>query len=96
MGSSSLLESPLLSPPTAPRKLLEEGCTVDGGLTGQRFIEEDFTPEKNFIVMKLVLRGFNANDDKVESATKPTHCTHCGQKKGRKADRFCGKCGYKI
>jgi hypothetical protein len=87
--------------PAPPDRKLEEGCTVDGGLTGQRFRLEDFDAEEDFLVMKLVLRGFKpeASDKLGVTSIKPkeeAYCTNCGQRKARKADHFCGKCGHKF
>lgn len=105
LGASSLLERlPLAEPtvaPATPDRKLEEGCTVDGGITGQSFRLEDFDAEEDFVSMKLVLRGFKpeAGDKVAVTSTKPKeeqYCTNCGQKKARKADHFCGKCGHKF
>jgi len=89
------------SPPVPDTRTLEEGCTVDGGITGQNFRLVSFNAEEDFVVMKLVLRGYKPEaGDKVGvtsiKAKEEQYCTNCGQKKGRKADKFCGKCGHQF
>jgi hypothetical protein len=88
------------APATTDRKL-EEGCTVDGGLTDQSFVDVHFDAEADFVTLMCVLRGYKPGpDDKVGVVSigpkQDEYCTNCGQKKGRKADRFCGKCGHKL
>jgi len=99
------LELPVTEPSVAPAvpdtRKLEEGCTVDGGITGQNFRLVSFNAEEDFVTMKLVLRGFKPEaGEKVATtsikAKEEEYCTNCGQKKGRKADKFCGKCGHKF
>ncbi len=80
------------------RKQLKEGCTVEGGASGQKFGKVDIDLETDFVALKLVLRGY-APDSQVEQvveAQDATHCTNCGAKRLRKSDKFCGSCGTKF
>lgn len=74
-------------------KPLQEGCTVEGGTTGQRFGSVWIDVEQDFVTLKLVLRG---NGDVQVAAQKSEYCVRCGSKRSRKSDKFCGQCGLKL
>ncbi len=78
------------------RKSLKEGCTVEGGTSGQTFSKTNIELETDYVAMKMVLRGY-APDSVVEVVnTDVSHCTNCGAKRLRKSDKFCGSCGTKM
>ncbi len=89
---------PNLSNPvgTASNMSFNEGCTIEGGSTGQTFREEWFDSESDFVTIRLVLKGIDNACPVVVSSSSEEYCTRCGARRARKADRFCGACGNKL
>lgn len=85
---------------------LREGCTVEGGASGQSFRTVSFDAESDFVVVRLILKGgepvveaqttATINTDVFPEGALPVYCTNCGGKKARSSDRFCGLCGHKF
>lgn len=77
-----------------------EGCTMEGGASGQRFTPVSLDLESDYVTLRLVLRGYvgEVPTQTVEATSRAatTHCTRCGAKRGRKTDRFCGQCGQRL
>jgi hypothetical protein len=87
------------APAATPPKLLE-GVTVEGGVTGQSFIQVDIDLETDYVTLRVVLKGFvpgagPASGQQTISITS-VYCTSCGAKKARETDRFCGQCGTRY
>jgi hypothetical protein len=72
---------------------MKEGVTVGGSASGQRFTTVCFDAESDFITLRLVLRGTN---EIVQPVEEVEYCPNCGTKRGRKSDKFCGKCGSRL
>ena len=87
-------------PLAAPSGPLAEGCTVDGGTSGQRFGSTWIDVETDSVTLRLVLRGYTPTPEQVAesafAAEPQKHCTGCGAKRHRKNDRFCGACGQRL
>lgn len=81
------------TPPAGPAPMTE-GVTVGGSVSGQRFTTVYFDAETDYVTLRLVLRGTNEVVQPVVEEAE--HCTNCGTKRGRKSDKFCGKCGSKL
>jgi len=76
---------------------LKEGVTVGGAASGQKFTTVYFDPENDYVTLKLVLRGSNEPVPQMAATSGDAeYCGNCGAKKGRKTDKFCGKCGTKL
>jgi len=69
----------------------QDGATVEGGHSGQSFqsVNEDIDPTP-FAVVKVRMKGLVHGEP-----MKPTYCTRCGSKLGRK-DKFCRNCGRRV
>lgn len=87
--------------PASP-PVLQEGCTVEGGSTGQSFRTVSFEAEADYVSLKVFLVGY-VSDKPLPTATleQPTteetkHCTNCGAKKAKKKAKFCHNCGTKY
>jgi hypothetical protein len=75
-----------------------DGCTVDGGQTGQSFTSSYCDTEETYTSIKLFLRGYNKKDKRFEgvSASKEVrYCPNCGAKPN-KTDNFCSICGKRL
>jgi len=81
------------TPPAGPAPMTE-GVTVGGSVSGQRFTTVYFDAETDYVTLRLVLRGTNEVVQPVVEEVE--YCPNCGTKRGRKSDKFCGKCGSKL
>lgn len=80
---------------------LQTGVTVEGNATGQQFTIESIDIEPNYQTIVVVLRGYNPDrTNPINTLPSPlqttTHCTHCGAKRLRVSDHFCGQCGTRL
>ena len=80
----------------------EAGVTVDAGFKGQTYRAVSIDLEDEFVLVKLLLRGFAGNvmeavAEEVASGTKRSghYCPNCGKKAKKKAN-FCGQCGHQF
>jgi hypothetical protein len=98
MPPPPLVEPPPAVPTPTAEPVVKEGVTVDGSFSSQTFRTVPFEAEDNYVTLRLVLRGYQATNatPSLTPGVEVDYCTNCGQKKGRKADRFCGKCGHKF
>ena len=94
------------SPASTKRSLeatdLEDGCTVEGNLTGQRFTSVYFEEEHDYVACRLFLQGYQTDDSvyvNKHETESVKYCEGCGAKrtknKGKKA-KFCFDCGVKF
>jgi hypothetical protein len=75
-----------------PLDKLQEGCTVEGGYSGQKWQTEYLDIESGIgVVIQLKLMGYNTNS----TNTKVSYCDNCGQKVNKRS-RFCSNCGSKL
>lgn len=77
----------------------QDGCTVEGELTGQQFSTTFVDYESEFVVCKLFLQGYHVSQSDVGSigtTDAKTYCTNCGAKRPAKKQRFCGNCGSRL
>lgn len=74
---------------------LQEGCTVEGGRSGQTFTTEYIDLETDFTLLRCILKGLS-NTVYAPTTAGEVYCTNCGAKKTRHADNFCGVCGKKF
>lgn len=98
------VQSASIAGPVAPT--LQEGCTVEGGKTGQRWVDVHVDTEDTETVLTLFLKGFNPQHfphqgPVVEPAPlTPSQsfgfCPHCGKARADKTHLFCGGCGNKF
>ncbi len=97
-ANPSCSQWPNLNNPHVQTKSLKEGCTVEGSASGQKFCKVNIELEPDYVSLKLVLRGYSESRPVAEvvSEAANSHCTNCGAKKARKADKFCGVCGTKF
>jgi hypothetical protein len=77
-----------VTPPT-----LQEGCTVEGGLSGQKFSSTWLDLETDYVLVRMVLKGATGQ---FSAPTGTDYCTACGAKRHKKTDRFCPACGQKF
>lgn len=75
---------------------LQEGCTVEGGRSGQTFTTEYIDLETDFALLRCALKGLPNTAVASTPPVASTYCTNCGAKKVRHADNFCGVCGKKF
>lgn len=74
---------------------LKEGCTVEGGSSGQTFTSEYIDLETDFVSLRCTLKGL-PHTEVYTPLNVEAYCTGCGAKKTRNADNFCGVCGKKF
>jgi len=82
-----------------PPKELQEGCTVEGSMSGQSFYTSYIDLETDYVALKVILKGKKAETPSVfhvETSAQVPYCTNCGAKKVRAKDNFCGICGHKF
>lgn len=84
----------LQSTPTMSFNSLQEGCTVEGAMSGQMFTTAHVDLEAECVCLRLTLRGFSPENPAQEATIM--YCTNCGNKKSRSSDNFCGLCGHKF
>lgn len=87
------LESMPVSEPFASNTDLQNGVTVEGNSTGQKFTPVYIKLEETFTMIRVVLKGFEGEFVKNIGSD---YCGKCGQKKSRDNDKFCGKCGTRL
>lgn len=75
---------------------LQEGCTVEGRKSGQTFTTEYIDLETDFVLLRCTLKGLPTTATYAPPVATSIYCTHCGAKKARAADNFCGVCGKKF
>lgn len=90
--------SPQFGPmqPSSQPAPLQEGCTVEGGRSGQTFTSEHIDLETDFALLRCILKGLPNCPVFTPPSTEASYCTQCGAKKTRPADNFCGVCGKKF
>ncbi len=71
---------------------LQDGVTVEGSVSGQKFQTVYFEQETDFVAVKLILQGYQGTPVASDSMT---YCGNCGAKRARKNDNFCSLCGHK-
>jgi zinc-ribbon domain len=76
----------------SPKQNLQEGCTVEGGFSGQKFMPIHINLESDYVQVRLVLKGISSGPG---TPSAGEYCTTCGARR-RKADRFCSACGTKL
>ena len=82
------------------------GATVEGGFSNQKFsYGEHFNVETYPITLTVILKApdtFNFVKPEIDvyHGPKPpkrrVHCTNCGERRHRRSDKFCGKCGTRF
>jgi hypothetical protein len=86
---------------------IKDGCTVEGSQSGQTINLIPFSPENDYVTVRIVLRWSeslhatapveNVSSESVfPDVSFLTYCTNCGAKKGRDSDKFCGQCGRRV
>jgi len=87
------------SVPPAPSENLEDGCTVEGNNTGQKFTSTWINTESHAVILKLFLQGYQTDDPVYVHEKKKTeikYCENCGAKRKGKKAKFCSNCGHKF
>jgi hypothetical protein len=72
----------------------QDGCTIDGAATGQRFSWTHVDIESTYTSVRLFLQGYVA--PAVQGPVCKIYCDACGAKAARESSRFCHACGTKL
>lgn len=87
---------------------LQDGCTVEGAASGQRFGTTYIDTEETYTSLKLFLQGYQPEVQTVETNEGPKevvqndpnqdtkYCPDCGAKVAKKTAKFCHNCGSKL
>jgi len=74
---------------------IEDGCTVEGESTGQKFFKINFEAETDYTSVKIFLQGYSTGEPGNARELFSVYCDRCGTKARKKA-KFCAKCGHYL
>jgi len=104
-SNASLFSGPSINTPldfsnlqdSVPSANLQEGCTVEGGISGQSFHSVHIDVEEDFVALKIVLMGYEGVvEEVVITRSEVSFCENCGAKKAKNSAKFCYNCGHKL
>jgi hypothetical protein len=77
---------------------LQDGCTVEGTMSGQTFREVSIELEDDYVTLSVFLQGFTQEHQSVpvQAPSEAIYCDNCGAKRSKKTAKFCSNCGHKF